>query len=262
MSQSTLCLMYHAILAPRERGAGLDPQDRLYAVAWDDWQQQLAAIQKAREFSPKLPPADAGGTGGTPSGHGLCLTFDDAWKQHLEVAAPALAERRLKAIFFISTGQVAQPGMMLWRDVRELADFGCPLGSHGHTHRFLTTLRGGKLREELMGSKKQLEDGSGHAVHFLSLPGGRYNDHVIETAKQAGYTRVFTSTPGLWQEGTLVPRVAVRAGERGTQTVRRLLADPFGEAGRLNRNAGWLRALQRILGDRLYHAVHRVWARV
>ncbi len=248
--------MYHAILAMGQDMSVIPGQDRMYAVHWTDWQAQLNAVRAASDFSPVLPLQDRKSVGGRKSGHGICLTFDDAWKQHLHVAAPELLERGLPGLFFITTGQVAQTGMLLWNEVRELADLGFTIGSHGRTHRFLTDLKTADLRDELHHARKELEDEISHPVNLLSLPGGRCNERVLETARDAGFIRIFTSDPGLWQHGEIVPRVAVRTGEAGTETVKALLADPFIATGRLARRAKTLNLAKRILGNRLYHWLH------
>lgn len=261
MSASVLFLMYHAVLPRGASGEHLDPQERRFAVRESDFLAALDLLHGAQNFRRADVPAAPDDAGGYEQGHRYCLTFDDAWAEHAEVTAPILKKRKLHAAFFIASDQIARDRMLLWRDVRGLAEAGFVIGSHGKTHRFLTEIEGRALTEELAGSRKALEDGLGRKVTHLSLPGGRYDERVLDAARRAGYAMVFTSDPGLWQEGALVPRVAVRLGADGTETIRRLVADPFGETGRLRRRAAALGTLRRVLGNERYHRWHAWWVR-
>ncbi len=280
--------MYHAVLAAGDSGEGLDPQDRAYAVGREDWRAQLDLIQAAPQFAPAPPatfitaaaraeercsPAKESSPVAPHESSGydeyeIALTFDDAWAGHLEVAAPELQSRALGGLFFITTGQVGQPHMLTWEGVRELADMGFTIGSHGGSHRFFTGLPEAELRQELRQSKQELEAKIGRLVTLLSLPGGRGNARVAAAAERAGYALIFGSRPGLWESprepgpGAAapgpIPRLVMRAGAAGTESLRRLLAAPESELIRRQRQARWRELLQRLAGDRLYHALHRL----
>ncbi len=75
-----------------------------------------------------------------------------------------------------------------WEEIKTLSQSGFEIGSHGIKHEKLTELSQRGLIEELVGSKKILEDKTGLKIEVLSYPYGRHDKFVIEGAIQAGYT--------------------------------------------------------------------------
>jgi peptidoglycan/xylan/chitin deacetylase (PgdA/CDA1 family) len=72
---------------------------------------------------------------------------------------------------------------------------GMSIASHCKTHSFLTSLDPCQTSNELHESKAVLEAILAKTIHFVSFPGGRYNKTVIECARQAGYSGLFSSEP-------------------------------------------------------------------
>ena len=62
------------------------------------------------------------------------ITFDDGNASDVEVALPALRERGLAATFFVCAGRIGEPGYLDADQLRELADAGMSVGSHGWDH--------------------------------------------------------------------------------------------------------------------------------
>jgi peptidoglycan/xylan/chitin deacetylase (PgdA/CDA1 family) len=124
----------------------------------------------------------------------LVLTFDDGDTTNYTRAYPILKELGLKAYFFILVSKVGSPGFMNWGQIRELKDAGMIIGSHGMTHRILTTLNKKDLDYELRESKNILEENLGTAVNDISIPRGFYNEAVLNKIREAGYKTVFTSS--------------------------------------------------------------------
>lgn len=167
--------MYHSIgEAPAEEiGAGR------YCVSVENFRKQVEYIELVSSLARKL----------------VLVTFDDGLVDNYTNAWPILKEKGLKAHFFIIVSKIGVPGYMNWEQIRELKDGGMIIGSHGMTHRILTELKDKDLDDELVESKKILEDKLGQAVDYLSLPRGFYDKRVIEMAKKSGYKAVFTSNP-------------------------------------------------------------------
>src|SRR5439155_5505062 len=61
------------------------------------------------------------------------------------------------------------------------------------THPLLNDVPTEQLRAEIAVPKSELEQITGRAVHHFSCPGGRWDQRVIETAREAGYDSVATS---------------------------------------------------------------------
>ena len=88
-----------------------------------------------------------------------------------------------KATFFI-LGWIAQklPGL-----IRQIKDRGHEVASHGGNHHLCTILDRNRLAQDLLTSKKRLEDITGQAVYGYRAPSFAINDRVLEMIKQAGY---------------------------------------------------------------------------
>lgn len=126
------------------------------------------------------------------------VTFDDGHGSDIEFALPILKARGLRAHFFITAGWIGRkPGYMNWSDVRRLCDVGHMVGAHGWSHTLLTRCSAKELEVELRQAKAVIEDQLGQAVTSMSLPGGRVNKRVLSACRETGYSRVYTSEPGI-----------------------------------------------------------------
>ena len=79
---------------------------------------------------------------------------------------------------------------MNWVQLREMHAAGMEIGSHGVDHRMLAKLSPQAMRDEVAGSKREIETALGAEVTAMSYPvGGRdaYNDAVMGAAREAGY---------------------------------------------------------------------------
>ncbi len=137
----------------------------------------------------------------------VLLTFDDGYQELLDNAVPALESRSIPAHIFIVSGFVGRENSWelslpatsrrhLSRDeIRDLSERGFSFGSHTRTHRDLTRLGAGEVRDELVRSKGELEEILGFAVRSLSYPFGRFDERVLKEAALAGYDAAFSMYP-------------------------------------------------------------------
>ncbi|HER44008.1 MAG TPA: polysaccharide deacetylase family protein, partial [Candidatus Eisenbacteria bacterium] len=137
----------------------------------------------------------------------VLLTFDDGYRELLESAVPALESRKIPAHIFILSSYIGRdndwelplPGRRrrhLSRDeIRDLSGRGFSFGSHTRTHRDLTRLGPGEVRDELVRSKKELEEILGLPVRTLSYPFGRFDERAAREASRAGYEAAFSMYP-------------------------------------------------------------------
>lgn len=190
------------------------------------------------------------------------ITFDDGEQSQLHSALPLLTDYGFKAKYFVTPGLIGTAAKFLsWNELRALQAEGHAVQSHGWSHKFLTFCPEAELAHELRASKQSLEDSLGSAVEEISVPGGRWNQRVIEACAAAGYRRVYVSHP--WVE-TEIDGVEVigRFMLRRTTTIPELkkivVKDP--SALRKLRLRSQLReGLVGVLGDSLYH---RLWCRL
>lgn len=123
----------------------------------------------------------------------LAITVDDGSLSDYEIILPMLKEFNLPATFFPITGQIGNNGKMNWQQIKHLLAEGFEIGSHGNSHDILTRMSIEAKQEELLGSKKLLEDKLGTAITSFAFPYGRYDADLLERSKQAGYKKVFTT---------------------------------------------------------------------
>lgn len=92
---------------------------------------------------------------------------------------------------------VDENSFLNWGQVREMAKSQIHFASHGVTHRTLTLLTENELKEELVASRKFLEEKLGEPVHAFAYAGGDYNDKVVGLLEDIGYRLAVTVEPGL-----------------------------------------------------------------
>lgn len=143
----------------------------------------------------------------------LAVTIDDCHHTVYTVGRPFIDlchDIGIRVILFPTTGILDGVGCTR-RQIEKMSTSGCEIGSHGHDHRPLTLRPLEEVLNDLLLSKQLLENVTSRAVDLLSVPGGFCNRDVLEIAQDLGFTRVYTSRPGLDRTKTLVaPRIVVR----------------------------------------------------
>ena len=98
-----------------------------------------------------------------------------------------------------------------WDQIREMASHDVEIGSHGTSHRILTSLPGHEATQELVRSKAEIESRLGRDVRHFAFPNEYATDALIASAARAGYRTVCTNRGGDGTAGTGI-RVLRRAG--------------------------------------------------
>ena len=181
-------LMYHAIWNSAD---GSIPQTSSleHAVTASDFRDQMDAIVYGDYHTITLDDLELPFSVPRP----VLITFDDGHESDFTIAAPELAKRNLRAIFFVIWSYLGQPGYLTRDQVIELRRQGFEIGSHGMTHSRLTQVSPAEASNEVLESKRRLEDLLQEPIAGLALPFGHYNDAVLHAAWAAGYRRVMTS---------------------------------------------------------------------
>ena len=139
-------------------------------------------------------------------------TFDDAFRSAATVF-PQLAVRDVPVQLFACTGYADDgapltirelagddPGelaTMTWDELREHADRGVAIGSHGVSHAHLTRLSDDEARRELTESKQRLEDELRRPCRDFAFPYGEHDERLRSLVRDAGYARAY----GLYTDG-------------------------------------------------------------
>jgi peptidoglycan/xylan/chitin deacetylase (PgdA/CDA1 family) len=116
----------------------------------------------------------------------LAITFDDGYRDNVEMAAPVLDRLSLPATFFVVSEWIGtelvpwwdrQRGVrhpwMTWNDVKSLHQRGFEIGGHTRTHVDLGATSPREARLEVVGARHRLEDILGAPVDLFAYPYGR-----------------------------------------------------------------------------------------
>jgi peptidoglycan/xylan/chitin deacetylase (PgdA/CDA1 family) len=152
---------------------------------------------------------DTNGSATNPDALRVALTFDDGFRNVHEHGLPILARHGFQAIEYLvadllggtNTWEQAEgeaPEVLMDESrVREWLAAGHWIGSHTRTHPWLTRLSLEQAREEVGGSKRQLEDRFGVAIEHFCYPYGDWNVSVRDLVIEAGYRTACTVEPGV-----------------------------------------------------------------
>lgn len=117
----------------------------------------------------------------------VVLTFDDGWKNQYQYAYPILKEFGYPATFYIITSAVGGVSYVTWDEIKEMMQSGMDIQSHTKTHANLAKVDPKKALEELVDSKKVLEEKLGRKITMVAYPYYSQNEAVHALVEQAGY---------------------------------------------------------------------------
>jgi len=105
------------------------------------------------------------------------ITFDDGYGDFYRHAFPILSRYRFSATVFLPTAYIGtQPiqfkgkDCLTWSEIRELRTHGISFGSHTVTHPQLSTLDANSVKNEIINSKRAIEDNIGESVDAFAYP--------------------------------------------------------------------------------------------
>lgn len=142
------------------------------------------------------------------------LSFDDGFRNVYSNAVPILLKHQIPAMFYVpsrlvegdlettrrfcmETTSYRQPiEMVRWSELRHMVDLGFQIGSHTRTHARFSAMSHDpqRMRDEIFGSKKEIEDQLGCECPYISWPYGKRQDAdqvSLEMTRDAGYAACF-----------------------------------------------------------------------
>jgi peptidoglycan/xylan/chitin deacetylase (PgdA/CDA1 family) len=195
-------LMYHQIDVPPPsgtplRGLVVSPG----AFARQMWLLRLLGYQglSMRELEPYLK--------GEKQGKVVGITFDDGYQNNLLNALPILRRHGFSATCYAVSsmiggtnswdrGLVAEKPLMTETDWRTWLASGMDVGSHTRTHADLNQLGAEQARDQIAGSKRELESTLACEVRHFCYPYGRFGAEHSRMAQEAGYVTATTTRRG------------------------------------------------------------------
>ncbi len=174
-------------------------------VGVDDFRAHLDSLQASGRQVISLEDALFPQSARPSRSDGVVLTFDDGHESNYRLAFPILREAGLVATFYVVAGFVDRDAdYVTSAQLREMAAAGMSIGSHTMTHRWLPLLGRAEIRRELRESKARLEEILQQPVLDFALPGGHFNDVVLNEVHDSGYRSVATSKAGTHSTGDSV----------------------------------------------------------
>ena len=116
---------------------------------WEDITESTLRIIVDRISSSWATFSEQSLSGATP----WLLTFDDGFSSDYENTFPILDEKCVKASFFLISDRIGSEGHLSWSQVVEMKNYGMCIGSHGKSHRRLTSMSVNDAVQELKYSK-------------------------------------------------------------------------------------------------------------
>ena len=197
--------MYHHV-GPRQRGARIKG---LY-VSRQLMERQLTELHEAGFSHPGMDdfPSEKNNPVPAPP-RSVWLTFDDGFHDVFENALPLLQKYHARGTVFLVTNLLGKTNEWQQRQgdvvellmnevqVRAWLAAGHQIGSHTLTHPHLTRLSQAAAREEIVNSKKSLEDLFGVRIDHFCYPYGDWNEAVRDLVRDAGYRTACTTINGV-----------------------------------------------------------------
>jgi peptidoglycan/xylan/chitin deacetylase (PgdA/CDA1 family) len=196
--------MYHQV--SRRPVAGFEK----YTVALGGFMSQMAWLARSGHTPITLDRLlDARATRAPLPSRPVVITFDDTYRDCVDLAVPVMQARGFTATFYLVAGDMGATSRWLrrergfelplidWSCARQLLAAGFHCGSHTVTHPRLADLPPEACRRELEDSRRLLEDRLDTEVRHLAYPFGSYDAGVREAAAEAGYRSACSVRIGL-----------------------------------------------------------------
>lgn len=130
----------------------------------------------------------------------VAVTFDDGYVDNFVHALPVLRRFNVPATFFVTTNHIyqgiADPRLMNVDQLKEVLNCGMTVGAHSRTHPNLLEIPEPQAREEIFGSKSDLERALGTRIDLFAYPYGVHHRAQVNLVREAGYTAAVSAGGG------------------------------------------------------------------
>lgn len=186
-----------------ERVADASAKGSETAVASDDFEKQLDWLATQGYTTITQQDLYAALVKGEPlPDKPILLAFSEGSAELMRTVLPQLRQRDMSATAYVAPSQLMgnQPESLTSADLRVLAAAGFDIGSMLTPEVDLPTMTDAEVRDELLESRRMLEQELGQPVQWMAYPEGQSDTRIEEIARDAGYVLAVTPESGNTQE--------------------------------------------------------------
>lgn len=155
----------------------------------------------------------------------VSITFDDGSRSVYSNGLKIMKENGVKATVFMVSDLISgvnewdikngenSDEMLEYNDIKELIANGIEIGAHTKTHPHLTQISSESAFNEIISSKKSLEELFKVNINFFAYPYGDYNENIKSLVKEAGLLGACITKTGIVKKDSdffALKRVAIR----------------------------------------------------
>ncbi len=111
----------------------------------------------------------------------ISINFDDGLLGSYQYGTPVLSSLGLTGTYYLNASTINTSSHISTQQIKNLANTGNEIGSHGYYHIDQTTLSKSDLSQQIQLNKSKLSGISGQSINSFAVPFGVYNDTVIST---------------------------------------------------------------------------------
>ena len=193
--RTTTVLAYHAV-GPCPRGS--DPHNLF--VSEEAFAEQMEFLATKRVV---VPLSTAVGGPVVTEKPPVAITFDDGYRNVLEIAGPIMQRYGFPSTVFVPTAFIGDKprwladsscdlSIMTADELNAAGAAGISVQSHGHEHIDMGRVEETALRSDLERSVHVIEEITGRRPHFLAYPFGHHSAAAHSVAARAGFRAAFT----------------------------------------------------------------------
>jgi peptidoglycan/xylan/chitin deacetylase (PgdA/CDA1 family) len=126
----------------------------------------------------------------------VVITVDDGYRDNYAKAYPVFKKYNFPATIFIISRKIGQKDYLSWDEIRQMQQNNISFGAHSRTHPYLPAISSKQQKEEIAGSKEDIEQKLNTEVKYFCYPVGGFNREVISLVKQSGFKGACTTNKG------------------------------------------------------------------
>lgn len=202
-------LMYHSIS---------ESSEYFSSISVSDFEKQMAYLAENKYSVISLAELVSRLKTGEPLGGSIVITLDDGYEDNYTAAYPILKKHNFPATIFVTTDLIGKADKrnlkrMSIGQLQELEASGLiSIEPHSKSHPKLATLSRVQAEEEILGSKKTLEELLGKTCRFFATPYGNFSAETVDIIRanfEAATTVSERTTVGKNIDLLCLPRMSI-----------------------------------------------------